>query len=102
MSQANCLLFGLDGFRQPMMAKSINWEGVLVMIARIWRGVTPASKANEYFEYMMATGIKDYFETKGNQGVYVLRRIGEERAEFLLLTLWESWDAIRQFAGDEV
>ncbi len=72
------------------------------MIARIWRGVTPASKANEYFEYLMATGIKDYRETKGNQGVYVLRRIGEERAEFLLLTLWESWDAIRQFAGDDV
>ena len=50
----------------------------------------------------MATGIKDYRDTKGNQGVYVLRRIGEERAEFLLLTLWESWDAIRQFAGDDV
>ena len=51
---------------------------------------------------MKVTGIKDYRETKGNQGVLVLRRISEGRAEFLLLTFWESWDAIRQFAGDDV
>lgn len=72
------------------------------MIARIWRGITPELKADEYFDYLMATGIKDYRETKGNQGVQVLRRIGEGHAEFLLLTLWESWDAIRQFAGNDV
>ena len=72
------------------------------MIARIWRGVTPELKADEYFDYLMTTGIKDYRETKGNQGVLVLRRIREGRAEFFLLTLWESWDAIRQFAGDDV
>lgn len=72
------------------------------MIARIWRGVTPESKADEYFDYLMATGVKDYRETKGNHGVQVLRRIREGHAEFLLLTLWESWDAIHRFAGDDV
>ena len=72
------------------------------MIARIWRGVTSESKADEYFDYLMATGIKDYRETKGNQGVQVLRRVREGHAEFLLLTLWESWDAIHRFAGDDV
>jgi len=51
---------------------------------------------------LKVTGIKDYQETKGHQGVLVLRRISEGRAEFLLLTFWESWDAIRQFAGDDV
>lgn len=101
MSQENCLLFGLDGFRRHWLAKSINWEGVLAMIARIWRGITPESKADEYSDYLMATGIKDYRETKGNQGVLVLRRVREGHAEFLLLTLWESWDAIHQFAGDD-
>ena len=39
--------------------------------------------------------------TEGNQGVYVLRRIEESRAHFLLLTLWESLDAIKQFAGPD-
>jgi len=34
--------------------------------------------------------------------VLVLRRLHEGRAEFFLLSLWESWDAIQQFAGDDV
>ena len=72
------------------------------MIARIWKGETPKSKADQYFDFLKVTGIKDYRGTKGNQGVLVLRRIREGRAEFFLLSLWESWDAIRQFAGDDV
>ena len=31
-----------------------------------------------------------------------LRRIAADRAEFLLLTLWESEEAIRRFAGDDI
>ncbi len=72
------------------------------MIARIWRGLTPESKADQYFDYLMATGLKDYKLTPGNQGVLVLRNINEGRAEFLLISFWESWDAIRRFAGDDI
>jgi heme-degrading monooxygenase HmoA len=71
------------------------------MIARIWHGVTPGSKAEQYLAYLNETGIPDYRATEGNQGVYVLRRIEESRAHFLLLTLWESLDAIKQFAGPD-
>jgi len=60
------------------------------------------SKADQYFDFLKATGIKDYQKTKGNQGVLVLRRIREAHAEFFLLSLWESWDAIREFAGNDV
>ena len=38
------------------------------MIARIWQGETPESKADLYFDFLKETGIKDYRETKGNQG----------------------------------
>ena len=72
------------------------------MIARIWNGETPESKADQYFDFLKVTGIKDYQETKGHQGVLVLRRIREGRAEFFLLSLWESWHAIREFAGNDV
>ena len=72
------------------------------MIARIWRGITPESKADRYLEYLIATGLKDYRATEGNRGVQVLRRIRDGNAEFLLISLWESFDAIRQFAGDDV
>ena len=69
------------------------------MIGRIWRGRTPESQSEEYFEYLKKTGIEQYGATKGNRGVYVLRRTEKGAAEFLLLTLWESMDAIKEFAG---
>ncbi len=72
------------------------------MIARFWRGVTHKAKADQYFDYLMRTGIKDYQSTQGNRGVYVLRRFSGDRAEFLLMTLWESFDAIKKFAGPDV
>jgi heme-degrading monooxygenase HmoA len=72
------------------------------MIARTWHGVTHASKANEYLDYLNKTGVVEYEETEGNRGVYVLRRVEGDRAHFLLLTLWESEDAIKRFAGSEM
>ena len=72
------------------------------MIARIWKGRTPAIKADQYLDYMQATGVKELRATEGNQGVYVLRRVEDGEAEFTFISLWDSWDAIRRFAGDEV
>jgi heme-degrading monooxygenase HmoA len=72
------------------------------MIARIWRGITQESKSDEYLDYLMKTGLKDYRATEGNRGVYVLRRVGDGGAEFLLISLWESFDAIRKFAGPQI
>jgi heme-degrading monooxygenase HmoA len=72
------------------------------VIARIWHGVTPAGKADDYVDYLNRTGVPDYRATEGNRGVYVLRRIEGDRAHFLTLSLWESLDAIRGFAGEDV
>jgi heme-degrading monooxygenase HmoA len=71
------------------------------MIARIWHGLTPASKGDEYFEFLKRTGLKDYRSIAGNEGVYVLRRVRDGEAEFLLISLWDSLEAIKKFAGDE-
>lgn len=71
------------------------------LIARIWHGATPASRADEYTTYLERTGVLDCKATPGNRGVYVLRRIRQDRAEFTFLSLWESLDAIRSFAGDD-
>jgi heme-degrading monooxygenase HmoA len=71
------------------------------MIARAWHGAVRAKDAEAYHAYIEATGLADYRRTPGNRAVYVLRRTDGEVAHFLLLTLWESWDAIRAFAGDE-
>ncbi len=72
------------------------------MIARTWAGATRAADADAYLEYLHATGLAAYRATPGNRGALALRRITGERAEFLLLTLWESEEAIRRFAGDDI
>ena len=72
------------------------------MIARIWRGATAAEDADTYVGYLHETGIAEYQATSGNQGVLALRRVVDGRADFLLLTLWESEEAIRRFAGDDM
>ena len=72
------------------------------MIARLWHGVTPASKADAYVNFLNATGVPDARSTQGNQGVYLLRRIEGDQAHFLFISLWESKQAIEQFAGDDI
>jgi heme-degrading monooxygenase HmoA len=71
------------------------------MIARIWHGITPKSKADEYVEFLNKTGVKDYRATEGNIGAYVLRRIEGEQAHFLTLTFWDSVESIKKFAGED-
>lgn len=69
------------------------------MIVRTWRGSTSLADAERYFEYLKRTGVKQYRRTPGNAGVLVLRREVDGRAEFLPLSLWESMEAVRTFAG---
>lgn len=71
------------------------------MIARIWKGAVRRSDGDAYAEYMRATAIAPYAETPGNRGVWMLRRDVDDRAEFVMLTLWESLDAVRAFAGED-
>ena len=70
------------------------------MIARIWRGITLKEKADDYLAYLQETGIKDYAKTPGNRGVTVLRREQGEHSEIMLISLWDSMDAVRAFAGE--
>lgn len=72
------------------------------MIARTWHGAVRVADAERYHAYLLDTGVPDYRRTPGNLGVYLLRRADGDVAHFLLLTFWESWDAIRAFAGDDV
>jgi heme-degrading monooxygenase HmoA len=72
------------------------------MIARTWAGATRAADADAYLDYLHATGLAEYRATPGNRGVLALRRVSGDRAEFLLLTLWDSEEAVRRFGGDDI
>ena len=72
------------------------------MIARTWHGRVPAAKADLYHAYLLRTGLPDYAATPGNRGVLVFRRTEGDVTHFVLTTLWDSLEAIRGFAGDDV
>jgi quinol monooxygenase YgiN len=72
------------------------------MITRIWHGATLSAKSDEYLTLMRTVAIPDYRSTPGNKGAYALRRIKGNTAHFLMITFWESEEAIRAFAGDDI
>jgi heme-degrading monooxygenase HmoA len=72
------------------------------MVARTWRGWTKAEDIDGYVEYVKATGVEALARTEGNRGVYIFIRVDGERAEIIVMSLWQSLDAIRAFAGDEI
>ncbi|WP_369133555.1 antibiotic biosynthesis monooxygenase [Modestobacter sp. I12A-02662] len=73
------------------------------MIARIWRGWVRAADRDAYVDYIEATGMAEYRRTPGNQGAWMLTRdLDDGRTEIVTFSLWESFEAIRAFAGDHV
>ena len=72
------------------------------MITRIWHGRTTTAKSDEYLNLMRTVAIPDYRSVPGNKGAYALRRIEGDTAHFLMVTFWESEDAVRAFAGDDI
>jgi heme-degrading monooxygenase HmoA len=72
------------------------------MIARIWHGITRLRDADRYLAFLQERAIPDYRATLGNQAVYILRQLDGEVAHFLIVTHWDSLDAVRAFAGDDI
>jgi hypothetical protein len=72
------------------------------VIARLWTGTVQRADAAEYADYIRATGFTAYGQTAGNRGAWLLRRDEGGRTDFLALSLWDSPDAVRAFAGDDV
>jgi heme-degrading monooxygenase HmoA len=71
------------------------------MIARTWAGAVRRRDGDAYAEYMRRTGVAAYTATPGNRGVWMLRRDADDRAEFVMFTLWDSLESVKAFAGDD-
>jgi heme-degrading monooxygenase HmoA len=69
------------------------------MIARIWHGRTLTAKADEYEKYLNASGVERILKTDGNHGAEVLRKTEGPRTDFIVISYWESIDAVKRFAG---
>jgi heme-degrading monooxygenase HmoA len=69
------------------------------MILRMWRAQSTVEKANEYVQHATRRVFPGLGAIEGHRGAYLLRRTHGQTVEFVVLTLWESMEAIRTFAG---
>lgn len=70
------------------------------MIARHWKGIVKKERADDYIAHLQDDTFKKLSEIKGFSKASILRRNIERGVEFLIITEWESIDAIKQFAGE--
>ena len=70
------------------------------MIARIFRGFAFPEKADDYVKHLQTSVLPELRQIAGFQEVYLMRQDTSEGVEFIVLTLWESMDAIHKFAGE--
>jgi hypothetical protein len=71
------------------------------MIARIWHGIVPAAKGEEYLDRMRKVALPDYKSIEGNCCALCLYRVEGDIAHFDMLTLWKDIDSIKRFAGED-
>jgi uncharacterized protein len=70
------------------------------MILRLWKARSAAEKAGEYVQYATTKVFPALSAIEGHRGAYLLRRTLGGATEFVVLTLWQSMEAVRRFAGD--
>lgn len=72
------------------------------MIVRLWKARTSAATADEYVRHATQTVFPKVRTLPGHRGEYLLRRAVGDYVELIVLTLWDSMEAIRGFAGDDL
>ena len=68
-------------------------------IMRLWHGEVAIEKADEYERFMIERAAPDYGSVAGLIKLYFQRRNEDTIAHFLLVTIWESLEAVTKFAG---
>jgi heme-degrading monooxygenase HmoA len=69
------------------------------MIERHWKGIAKKERSNEYIHHLRDDTFKQLADMKGFISARILKRDINAGIEFLVVTEWETIDAIKQFAG---
>lgn len=99
-----------DALLSLIGASAVGWTGATLAaegpalstepkIARVWHGRTPAARADEYRQYLFDNGVKKIAALPGNRGVQLMMRRTEAEGEFMVISYWDSIDAIKGYAG---
>ncbi|HKV40957.1 MAG TPA: hypothetical protein VJX67_17250, partial [Blastocatellia bacterium] len=68
-------------------------------ILRFWRARSTVESVGKYVEHATSTVFPALRAIEGHRGAYLLRRVAGGTVELAVLTLWESMEAVRKFAG---
>jgi heme-degrading monooxygenase HmoA len=71
------------------------------VIARIWHGWTTPANADAYETLLRSEVLPGISRIDGARGAYVLRDPVGDEVEFVTITLWDTLDAVRAFAGED-
>jgi heme-degrading monooxygenase HmoA len=72
------------------------------MIIREWRARADSAKTDAYPKHFRERVVPELRQVPGFVGAHLGRRQLDGKTEFLVLTRWQSMDAIRAFAGSNV
>ena len=73
------------------------------MIGRIWHGWTTPHNADKYEKLLKEEIFSGIAEKKvsGYKGIQLLRRpLADDEVEFVTIMRFDSWEAVKQFAGE--
>ncbi len=72
------------------------------MIARHWAGRIKPEEAENYVQYLQEEILPHLSEMKGFSGASIRKRKLQDSIEFLFISEWDSEEAIKQFAGEDI
>jgi heme-degrading monooxygenase HmoA len=71
------------------------------MIGRMWHGYTTRENAGPYARLLETEVLPGISRIEGARGAYLMRRDVPDGVEFVTLTLFDSFEAVRAFAGPD-
>ena len=71
------------------------------MISRHWKGIAKHGQADHYVKYLEKDTFPKIRKISGFLSASILKRKVEQGTEFLIITVWESLEAIQAFAGED-
>jgi|SRR5579871_1342070 len=71
------------------------------MISRIWHGWTMKANAGAYENLLRQEVLPGIHRVQGFKGAQLLRRDDGDEVEFVTITLFDSVEAVKEFAGKD-
>lgn len=71
------------------------------MISRHWKGIIKSEETENYVRHLKMDTFPQLATIKGFIEAVILKRAVDQGMEFLIITTWDSIDAISQFAGEK-